>query len=1236
MEQITKKLITVIVFLTLEIELPADGAYTLVLQGKGDLNNTIPYSFRIVTPDTNTQEIELGGNNNTPNIISNAIAEKGEQDVYTFNGNNGQRIFLDVLYSDNLGMSFTMYSPSGDIVFNSEDKQPLEHYFNNNDKGPFTLHEDGAYRLLIDGSSENTGNYNFSLRDIDKVDSLVLDTEQPGTILNTNGRETHLYKFAGTEGQRLYLDSLENTGAGKWQVYSAGNEEIVETDLGSDVEITLPSTDTYILALQSNQDTPAEYKFQVITPETQIGETITSGSIISGAIIEKGEQDIYTFVGSIGERVFLDALLETIDIEAQLVSPSGIYVFYRDIYADQGHAPQILPEDGTYQLIINGDREKTGEYKFRLLSFDDAVELTSSIPQSGTLNTGSEIDIYKFTGSEGERVYFNSLVDSPTSNWLLYGPDNQKISEAALNTNFEIALPGDGTYYYMLRGDGSETAINYEFEIVSTTSLPQSLTLTDGDIFVNSDISKLGEQDTYTFSGTVGQQLYFDAILGEYNIKFELKNPSGSTILYGRTDSDSIPLTLIEAGIYRLIVDGENDTTGNYNFRIADVEQQDILSFDTPDTPLNGSLNQGETKLYQINGEKGQKLKFESLTTESNAEWILYAPGTLQSGNNRVAYEYISDDFTRVLPSDGIYTLAIRNTSDSTITYDAKVNDVTPQEVTSSGFDVVYEGDISTAGEVDEYTITANAGTLVYFDGQGDDDSRRIKLSNPDNTLVFNDVDNDDDSGLYLLQQTGTYKLEAYGYYNDTTGSYKFQLLDLENAPTLDLNTSTDISLSARETKVYKFAGEAGQKVWMDGLSDSNPEIIAYLYNPNGHQIYDYKDFSLDKELQTLSQDGSYYLIISSDKASETTASFQLLDSKGAQAITFNDDIANVSGNFGTSGRETEIYKFNGNQGELVYFQRNDGTYDNYYDLYNPSGELIFSQALSSDYEVKELPSDGEYLLVLKGYARSNNNYDLTIITPQPKSEAYTIGDTVNDNISKPGEDHTYTFSGEIGQQLYFDALNINDPDFTIRLFTPSGRELYSGEVQNDRGIDTQYSFGNVIPGLILKEAGIYRLVVDGDNNKTGNYSFRLFDTAQATSIDVASDVEITGNFGADGREAHIYKFTGTYGQRLYFESDGGFYNNNYSLFNPTGESIFINSRLDYDIEPQELPTDGEYTLVVRGNGDSDNSYNLRIFTSEITTTSYTLGETQNGIISEAGEQDIYTFTGEVGTAVIF
>ncbi|CDN10151.1 hypothetical protein RintRC_7667 [Richelia intracellularis] len=46
------------------------------------------------------------------------------------------------------------------------------------------------------------------------------------------------------------------------------------------------------------------------------------------------------------------------------------------------------------------------------------------------------------------------------------------------------------------------------------------------------------------------------------------------------------------------------------------------------------------------------------------------------------------------MPSDGVYTLAILNTSDNTVTSDVRVNDVSPNAVTNSDpIPLIAEGD---------------------------------------------------------------------------------------------------------------------------------------------------------------------------------------------------------------------------------------------------------------------------------------------------------------------------------------------------------------------------------------------------------------------------------------------------------------------------------------------------------------------------------------------------------------
>jgi hypothetical protein len=77
----------------------------------------------------------------------------------------------------------------------------------------------------------------------------------------------------------------------------------------------------------------------------------------------------------------------------------------------------------------------------------------------------------------------------------------------------------------------------------------------------------------------------------------------------------------------------------------------------------------------------------------------------------------------------------------------------------------VPSGTLSAPGEVDDYSFTAASGTLVYFDGQSNDSTKRISLLKPNSTnnFVFSGLDAQSDSGAYQLTQTGSYKLQVYG-----------------------------------------------------------------------------------------------------------------------------------------------------------------------------------------------------------------------------------------------------------------------------------------------------------------------------------------------------------------------------------------------------------------------------------------------------------------------------------------
>jgi len=175
---------------------------------------------------------------------------------------------------------------------------------------------------------------------------------------------------------------------------------------------------------------------------------------------------------------------------------------------------------------------------------------------------------------------------------------------------------------------------------------------------VSATISEPGERDYYTFNGTVGQRLVYDALQSDPDqIYLYLISPAGALVPqlnFGNSDADVAPFTLTENGTYTLLVTGYLDATGDYSFRLLDVAAQPVLPLDTPTTNAVAAY---ETVLHRFEGTAGQQLFFDALSTSVNGYWYLYGPNdeTVVPGNPNV-------NFDVTLPASGRYVLAMFST----------------------------------------------------------------------------------------------------------------------------------------------------------------------------------------------------------------------------------------------------------------------------------------------------------------------------------------------------------------------------------------------------------------------------------------------------------------------------------------------------------------------------------------------------------------------------------------------
>jgi large repetitive protein len=1329
------------------------GEYWLVLQGNGAeafTGGNNDYKLRVVTPQLSTAPLTLGA------VVSDSIVEAGEQDTYTFAGTAGQQLFYDALGGD--ALRFKFIDPAGKEIFNADSN--VDHALDNG----LTL--SGTYKVVIDGVGDLVGNYKFRLLDQASATVVNLNTDITGQ-LNPNAT-SDFYRLTAIIGQQLRFDSLNtNFDNTYWTLYDASGRIVWSRQRQQDIDYSFLANGIYTLQIQNYSNSSVDYAFRVteLSPGTSnavIGKPLTLGTIVDSSIDQVGERDTYTFAGTAGQQLFYDALGGDA-LRFKLIDPTGREILNIGSRSDYGpNSALTLSVSGTYQVAIDGDN--IGKYKFRLLDKAKATVVNLDTDITGTLdNDGIGADGYRFTLTDRPYIYIDGQVGNYDNAWILYGSGGQYITsktfyqnQGSTDYNDAESLLDAGDYWLVLQGNGAEAFTggnnDYKLKIVTPQLNTAPLTL---DKIVSGRIDEVGQQDTYTFAGTAGQQLFYDA-LGGSDFRFKFIDPTGKEVFNvdNRNDYGSNSgLTLSVNGTYLVVIDGLGDKIGDYKFRFLDKANAAVISLDTD---IVGTFDNGgiEADSYRFTLTDRQYIYVDGQVGSYDNAWILYGIGG-QEITRRTFYQTqdsINYNDAESLLDAGDYWLVLQgNGAEAGGNNNYKFRVVTPQLNTASlTLGTVASGRIGEVGQQDTYTFTGTAGQQLFYDSLGGD-ALRFKFIDPTGKEIFNiDSRNDrgSDGGL-TLSVNGTYRVIIDGV-GDSIGDYKFRLLDKANAAVVNLDTdiigtfdnggiesdsyrftltdrqyiyidgqvgnydnawilygtggqyitsktfyqnqnsidyndaeslldagaywlvlqgngaeaftggnnnykfrvvtpqlntaplTLDTIASGRIAKVgqqdtYTFTGTAGQQLFYDALGG---DALRFKFiDPTGKEIFNIdsrSDRGSDAGL-TLFTNGTYRVVIDGAGDNIGDYKFRLLDKANATVVSLDTDIV---GTFGNGGIEADSYRFTLTDRQYIYVDGQVGNYDNAWILYGAGGQYITSktfyqnQGSTSFNDAEFLLDSGEYWFVLQGngaeaFTGGNNDYKLKIVTPTLKTTAYTLGSVVIDSISEQGEQDSYTFVGNAGQRLFLDGLVSNSRTFAS-LTAPSGKSVFSNQYIRDNRTN-----------IVLDESGIYRLTIDGAEETTENYGFRLleygsaFSKASSQASIVNFNTEITGAFDdPQQQESDFYRFNSSAGQYLYIDTLKGEYPNGWTIFRPNGE-ILISGFLSEDREVRLLDT-GEYTLEVWGAGSGSKDYKLNLLTPELKTVAYGLGEAVVASLIQKGEQDTYTFEGNVGQQLFF
>ena len=1022
-----------------------------------------------------------------------------------------------------------------------------------------TLPESGTYDLAIYGSNGATGGYGFALyQPALPITPLTLGSPVTGTLANPGDQGE--YTFTGTAGERLFYHATQAVAGGiNVALNSPSGTNLVNQDAGNQIDfITLPESGTYVLSIYASNGATGGYGFALYQPALPI-TPLTLGSPVTGTLANPGDQGEYTFTGTAGERLFYHATQAVAGgINVALNSPSGTNL----VNQDAGNQIDFitLPESGTYVLSIYASNGATGGYGFAL--YHPALPitpLTLGSPVTGTLANPGDQGEYAFTGTAGERLFYHATqAVAGGINVALDTPSNVNlINQNAGNQIGVITLPEAGAYDLGIYASNGATG-TYGFDLFQAALPITALALGTP---VTATLANPGDAAVYTFAGSAGQRITYDALLSNSSqINVVVQSPSGAQLINQNAASDT-GFTLPADGTYSLTIYGNGGATGSASFQLLDASSSPVAPFGTA---VSGTLNPGLSEtLYQIVGTAGQVLYFHALGTDSNGHWYLYTGGPSPTYINGTT---LNADFQATLPQTSSYYLVLsgQQSSGAPVSYSFQVT--TPAPIAKPlSLGTTIQGTIDQLGQTVTYSFLGHVGQRLVYDAlQSGSPNIRAVLTSPSGLNVFN-IDIDQNDGPLTLAEAGLYTLTIEPGLG-AGGPYAFQLQDTSTAPALTLGTTISGTLTpGLADNLYQYSGTAGQR--LNFLSLQTASGTWGLYGPANQLIASSGSLS-SGFVANLPVAGTYVLVI---QGSSTTGPVNY----EFQATDVSDTSVTPSG-FGTvesgtiAAGQTVPYSFMAPAGLPILFNGLSVTGSLTAVLRDPSGNTVFSVSPGSDAGPYILQRSGNYVLTVEGINSSaTGSYQFQMIDLKDGSTPLSFATPTSGSLGAGTGAVAYSFTVPVGEQVVYDALSNASTRVVAALYSAGGRQVFYVDANSDNA-----------PGPLLD--GSYTLILQA-TVPGGSYSFQLLEagTAPAVPLD-GTPVTSTLNPGVS---ATLFTVQGNAGDLVYLHPLNSPGSGTWYLYGPGGQTLAvagIGSNLS-----ATLPATGTYVLAIYGGNTS-------------------------------------------------
>lgn len=429
------------------------------------------------------------------------------------------------------------------------------------------------------------------------------------------------YTFTAAAGQLVFVEELSVASAFagwlQWSITSPANVVVFSGYFTGTAKgrLVLPASGTYTIKVwvgSNNASYVGAYAFRLRPiPADQvftipIGSTVSNGipAVGAGNIEVPGASDVFNFTATNGQSAFFEELYATNAFAGWLQwivkSPANSTVF-SSYFDNNGPGRITFTESGTYSLRVIAGAHSTnyfGTYAFRIRSIppDDVFAIpvgdtvTNGVPGAGAGNieVAGAYDRYTFTGAAGQEIYFDNIAAAPSLGgwlkWEVLTPGGQTVFSTFFTGGSvgKKTLPDAGVYslrVWVASNDPSLTgAYAFRLRAVESSQFAINIGAQVSDAVPVTGAGRIetaGGQDTYTFTGTVGQKVNFQQINAAAAfagwLNWEVKTPAGSNwfthfFQNGHTETRVLPQT----GTYtvRVLAAANNPAyVGTYSFK---------------------------------------------------------------------------------------------------------------------------------------------------------------------------------------------------------------------------------------------------------------------------------------------------------------------------------------------------------------------------------------------------------------------------------------------------------------------------------------------------------------------------------------------------------------------------------------------------------------------------------------------------------------------------------------------